>query len=92
MGAQSPQTTRPSLQFTGAAASAPQSTGHVTPAAHVTEQPPSHLTSHEDPASQTTVLRAPMLSLQLALPLHVAVESAPALSSHFAEPSQTMTL
>jgi len=70
----------------------PQPTAHVAPVGQVTVQPLVHLMSQFDPTSHETVLRAPSSSLQFALLLQVAVESAPAFSSHFEEPSQVMTL
>jgi hypothetical protein len=48
--------------------------------------------SQDEPAAQLTVLRAPRSNLQLAVFWQVAVESAPALSSHFEEPSQVIRL
>jgi hypothetical protein len=60
--------------------------------AQVTAQPPSHLMSQVDPTSHETVLRAPRSSLQFALLLQIAVESSPAFSSHFEEPSHVIAL
>ena len=66
-----------------------QVTLHIV-AAHVTLQLPWHLMSQDEPASQVTVLLPPRSNLQDAALMQLAVELAPAFSSHFDEPSHVI--
>lgn len=59
---------------------------------HVTEQLPSHLMSQLEVSRHATELPSSRLILQLAPFLHVASEFVPAFSSHFVDPSQSISL
>ena len=59
---------------------------------HVTVHPSAQSMSHDEVSVHETVLPAPRLNLQFALPEQVAVELAPAFSWHFDDELQAMRL
>src|SRR5262245_36829589 len=89
---QGPQAVLPSGQLVFGAVASEHSTSHFAVAAQVTPHAPLHLMLQLDVSLQSMTPVDASSNLHWALFIHVAVEFAPAFSSHFDEPLQTMEL